>query len=67
MEILKRDIRSLEMLAHGEMENLDFPCAQECSNDCIPFQPFHCNISIYKLSIKEVFPVGNVIQLNLMS
>ena len=31
-------LRSLEMLAHREMENPDFSFAQECSNDRVPSQ-----------------------------
>ena len=30
--------RSLEMLAHREVENSDFSLAQECSNDRVPSQ-----------------------------
>ena len=30
-------LRSLEMLAHKEMENPNFSFAQECSNDRVPF------------------------------
>ena len=28
-------LRSLEMLAYKEMKNLEFPFAQDCSNDCV--------------------------------
>ena len=40
MESFEEEIklRSLEMLAHGEMENPDFSFAQECSNDHVSFQ-----------------------------
>ena len=40
METLKRDfkLRSLEILAHREMENSDFSSTQECSNDRVPSQ-----------------------------
>ena len=31
-------LRILEMCAHREMENPDFSCAQECSNDRVPSQ-----------------------------
>ena len=31
-------LRSLEMLAHREMKNPNFSCAQEYSNDCVPSQ-----------------------------
>ena len=31
-------LRLVEMLAHREMENPDFSCAQECSNDHVPSQ-----------------------------
>ena len=33
-----RQLRSLEMLAHREMENPDFSFAKKYSNDCVPFQ-----------------------------
>jgi len=33
----KLKLKSLEMLAHREMENLNFSFAQECSNDRILF------------------------------
>jgi len=33
----RHKIRSLEILAHREMENPNFSCAQECSNDRVPF------------------------------
>ena len=34
----KFKLRSLEMLAHREMENPNFSLAQECSNDRVPSQ-----------------------------
>jgi len=40
MEIFEGELKlkSLEMLAHKEMENRNFSCAQECSNDRVPSQ-----------------------------
>ena len=34
----KLKLKSLEMLAHRETENLNFSYAQECSNDRVPSQ-----------------------------
>jgi len=47
-------LRSLEMLAHREMEDSDFFCAQECSNDLVLSQhsasPFIEGMGVYWMS-----------------
>jgi len=47
-------LRSLEMLAHRKMENHDFSCAQECSNDRVPSQ--HFDHSFYKGDVIRMMP-----------